>query len=199
VAEECGLIGELDEWVLRKACRDAREWSGTTLAVNVSPRSFELTGLGGRVLQVLREEEFDPRRLEIEVTESILLEQDGGAARDLQLLRSKGVRVALDDFGTGYSTLRNLQAHTVDKIKIDRSFVQYLGQGVDSAAIVNAVIELGHALGLTVTAEGVETEAQREYLRAIGCDAVQGFLFTKAVPAWVISGKLNELTRRGVA
>jgi diguanylate cyclase (GGDEF)-like protein len=198
-AEECGLIDELDAWVLRKACQDARGWSGTRLAVNVSPRSFDLPGLGERMLQVLREEEFDPHRLEIEVTESILLEQDGGAAQDLQLLRSKGVRVALDDFGTGYSSLRNLQALTVDKIKIDRSFVQHLGQGVDSAAIVNAVIELGHALGLTVTAEGVETEAQREYLRAIGCDAVQGFLFTKAVPAWVISGELNELTRRGVA
>lgn len=192
IAEEFGLVSQLDQWVLRTACRDAGAWGDLALAVNISPRSFSQPALAERLLRVLDEEGFDPDRLEVEVTESVLLEEQIGAADELQVLRSRGIRVALDDFGTGYSSLSHLHTLKVDKVKVDRSFVKHLGEAVDSTAIVNAVVQLARALGLVVTAEGVETEAQRDYLRSVGCDQVQGFLFSKAVPAADFEQMLKE-------
>jgi diguanylate cyclase (GGDEF)-like protein len=199
VAEESGMIGLLDEWVLRQACRDAAKWPKLNLAVNVSARSFQKPGLAERLMNIAREVSFELRRLEIELTEKVLFEREGNVADEIRILRAGGVRITLDDFGTGYSSLRELHSLTVDKVKIGRSFVQHLGQSVDSAAMVNAIIELGHALGLQVTAQGVETENQKDFLEAIGCDSVQGYLFSKAIPAWAIADRFGVTQKQDVA
>jgi diguanylate cyclase (GGDEF)-like protein len=182
VAEETGLICVLGEWVLQQSCIVARRWPELFMAVNFSAVQFRSPGFADRVLQIVRDSGADPRQIELEVTESVLLD-DGTLVRDaLERLRGAGFRVALDDFGTGYSSLSYLRRFRVDKIKIDRSFVQPLWQSVDAAAIVTAVLTLGHAMGLTVTAEGVETPEQHRFLKAAGCDMMQGFLFSPAVP-----------------
>ncbi|WP_414833410.1 putative bifunctional diguanylate cyclase/phosphodiesterase [Afifella sp. YEN Y35] len=199
LAEDTRLVAKLDEWVLRHACRQARDWPELTVAVNISPCSFERLGLAGRLLRIMREERVNPNQIEIEITESVLLKEGKSAAEELLHLRSHGVRVALDDFGTGYSSLNRLRMLKVDKVKIDRSFVQPIGETADSTAIVDAIVELGHALGLLVTAEGVETERQREYLRFIGCDEIQGFLFSGPVPPEAINDMLIEERQRGAA
>jgi len=199
IAEESGLVARLDEWVLEQASRDARAWPDLTLAVNVSPRSFECPDLPARIRRTLLAAGLHPRRLEVEVTESLLFDEASRAPADLQAMRQFGIRVALDDFGTGYSSLARLHTLKVDKVKIDRSFVMGLGEAGGSSAIVDAVIDLGHALGLTVLAEGVETERQREHLRAAGCDEVQGFLFSPPVPAEEITAMLEEDLEQGVA
>ncbi len=183
VAEQAGLVRRLDEWVLQIACRTVRPWSGLKLAVNVSPKSFAKSGLGQRILAIARQENLAPARLEVEVTESVLLDDHGRAVAELRALRASGVRIALDDFGMGYSSFGRLRTLQVDRVKVDRSFVRHLGHAADATAIVDAVIELGHALGLEVTAEGVETEPQRAYLRAAGCDQMQGHLFAKPLDA----------------
>jgi EAL domain-containing protein (putative c-di-GMP-specific phosphodiesterase class I) len=182
VAEETGLICRLGEWVLQEACALSCRWPQLFVAVNFSPTQFRSPGFAERVLEIVRESGADPRRIELEVTESVLLD-DGNLVRDaLERLRRAGFRIALDDFGTGYSSLSYLRRFEVDKIKIDRSFVQPLWQSVDAAAIVTAVLTLGHAMGLTVTAEGVETAEQHHFLEAAGCDMMQGYLFSPAVP-----------------
>jgi diguanylate cyclase (GGDEF)-like protein len=182
VAEETGLICRLGEWVLQEACAVSRRWPGLFVAVNFSPTQFRSPGFAERVLEIVHESGADPRSIELEVTESVLLD-DGNLVRDaLERLRGAGFRIALDDFGTGYSSLSYLRRFEVDKIKIDRSFVQPLWQSVDAAAIVTAVLTLGHAMGLTVTAEGVETAEQHHFLEAAGCDMMQGYLFSPAVP-----------------
>jgi diguanylate cyclase (GGDEF)-like protein len=184
VAEECGLINELGDQLLRTACRDAIKWPPhVTLAFNISPLQLREPTLGLRILAILGEVGFDPRRLEIEVTESALVENIEVAQRIIDQLRQAGVRIALDDFGTGYATLSQLLALHLDKIKIDRSFVQRLGKDNESMVIIRAIIGLAGGFGLTTTAEGVEEAEQFASLKEIGCIEGQGYLFGPAVPA----------------
>jgi len=183
VAEETGLIGALGDWVLREACKVANEWPDLSIAVNLSPIQFCDEGFAKRTCAIVREAGVRANQIEFEVTESVVLDQNDGVRGALRRLRSEGFRIALDDFGTGYSSLSYLREFDVDRIKIDRSFVQGLGQSVDAGAIVTAVVTLGHAMGLQVTAEGVETSDQEDFLRGAGCNVLQGFLFSRAVPA----------------
>ena len=182
VAEETGLIGRLGEWVLRTACSRMATVDDLFLAVNVSAVQLRDDRFADSVLRVLADTGLSPKRLELEITETAIVNADGAAVRLLQRLRRAGVRISLDDFGTGYSSLTLLKDLDVDKVKIDRSFVQNATMAEDSAAIVRAVSNLGAALGLCVVAEGVETEQQRTFLRDAGCDELQGFLFSAAVP-----------------
>lgn len=179
VAEKSGLIVKLDEWVLRKACEHALKWPDISVAVNMSPSNFRHCNLAERVKRVVDETGFDPRRLEIEITEGMLLNANEDVLFDLQELREFGIRFAIDDFGTGYSSLGYLGSFPVDKIKIDQSFVQNLGVKEDAAAIVECVARLGRALGLVVTAEGVETPAQHRFVQAAGCQQIQGYYLSK--------------------
>jgi diguanylate cyclase (GGDEF)-like protein len=182
VAEETGLICQLGEWMLRRACAASRRWPDLFIAVNLSPVQFRTPGFADRLIAIVRSTSVDPQRIELEVTEGLLLDDSDIVSDALKRLRAAGFRIALDDFGTGYSSLSYLRRFEVDKIKIDRSFVQHLGQTVDSTAIISAVLTLGHAMGLTVTAEGVETAAQCDFLEAAGCNAMQGYLFSRPLP-----------------
>jgi diguanylate cyclase (GGDEF)-like protein len=192
VAESTGLIVPLGDWVLKEACRAALQWPGLSIAVNLSPVQFRGPDFAERVIELVRGAGVDPAQIELEVTEGVFIEDDGRVQKAIGKLRAAGFRIALDDFGTGYSSLSYLQRFAVDKIKIDRSFVANIGEGSDSMAIVNAVVTLGRSMGLTVNAEGVETAAQRDYLRAAGCDELQGFLFSKAVPEAEITKRLQK-------
>ena len=184
VAEETGLINELGDRLLRQACRDAANWTADTLlAFNLSPRQLREPTQGLRILAVLAETGLDPRRLEVEITESALVGDLGAARNIIEDLRAAGVRIALDDFGTGYATLSQLVSLRFDKIKIDRSFIRRLGKDADSTVIVKAVIALANNLGLVSTAEGIEDHTQLADLAASGCAVGQGYLFGKAVPA----------------
>jgi EAL domain-containing protein (putative c-di-GMP-specific phosphodiesterase class I) len=140
-----------------------------------------LGDFASRLIAIVRECGGHPQRIELEVTEGVLLEEDGRTTDALRKLREAGFRIALDDFGTGYSSLGYLHRFEVDKIKIDRSFTQSLGQGGKAATVIKAIVALGHAMSITVTAEGVETETQRNFLDTAGCNEMQGFLFSKAV------------------
>jgi diguanylate cyclase (GGDEF)-like protein len=193
IAEETGLIVPLGEWVLREACTAAARWPELFVAVNLSPVQFRTPGFAERALEIVREAGVRPQQLELEVTEGVLIDDDELVRTALAKLRAAGLRIALDDFGTGYSSLSYLRKFEVDKIKIDRSFVQHLGHSVDSAAIIHAVVTLGHAMGLTVTAEGVETGDQQQFLKVAGCNQMQGYLFSRAVPA----AELANLMARG--
>ena len=181
VAEESGLIDQLGEWVLREACRVARKWPRLSVAVNVSPVQFRGTDMALRIHKIVYEAGVSPRQIELEVTEGILVEDDEEVRGAIKHLRSAGFRIALDDFGTGYSSLSYLKKFTVDRIKIDKSFVKRLGQEPEAIAIVQAVIALGHAMALSVTAEGVETSEQERLLQTAGCNELQGFLFAPAL------------------
>jgi diguanylate cyclase (GGDEF)-like protein len=184
IAEECGLIGELGDQLLRRACLDAAAWpADMKLAFNVSPIQLRNGSLGQRILTILGDTGFDPHRLEIEITESALVDNLEIAQRVIDQLRQAGIRIALDDFGTGYATLRQLQTLHLDKIKIDRSFVDRVGEENESMVIVRAILGLASGLGLTTTAEGIENVAQLAYLKANGCAEGQGYLFGKAIPA----------------
>jgi diguanylate cyclase (GGDEF)-like protein len=184
VAEEAGLIGEIGEWVLKQACTEAASWPDEIqVAVNVSPVQFRSKTLALTVAAALFESGLAPGRLELEITETVLIRDDEEALTILQQLRELGVRIALDDFGTGYSSLSYLHRFPFDKIKIDRSFISDIGEPEDSSPIVQAVVRMATARHMTTTAEGVETEAQREILRQLGCSQMQGFLFSPAVPA----------------
>jgi EAL domain-containing protein (putative c-di-GMP-specific phosphodiesterase class I) len=181
VAEQTGLIIPLGEWILRQACTASRRWPDLFVSVNLSPVQFRSNNFASRVIAIVRECGGHPQRIELEVTEGVLLEEDGRTTDALRELREAGFRIALDDFGTGYSSLGYLQRFEVDKIKIDRSFTQSLGQGNKAATVIKAIVALGHAMSITVTAEGVETETQRSFLDMAGCNEMQGFLFSKAV------------------
>ncbi|MGX5776705.1 putative bifunctional diguanylate cyclase/phosphodiesterase [Methylorubrum zatmanii] len=184
LAEQTGLIGPLGAWVLRQACAEARDWKAPLrVAVNLSPVQFRDPGLVTVVDEALSQTGLAPERLELEVTESVLLAASETNLATLHSLRKLGVRISMDDFGTGYSSLSYLQRFPFDKIKIDRSFVQQLGDSHHSAAIVRAVIGLGASLGIVTVAEGIETEGQFAHLRAEGCDEAQGYLFGHPVPA----------------
>ncbi|KAB2914311.1 MAG: EAL domain-containing protein [Hyphomicrobiaceae bacterium] len=183
MAEEIGLIAPLGEWVLRHACAAAVKWPGhIRVSVNLSSVQFRHAGLAGVVTEALASSGLPPDRLEIEITETVFLEDSEATLAVLYELRELGVRVVMDDFGTGYSSLRYLQSFPFDKIKIDRSFVKDIAHCAGSLNIVRAVVALAHGLGMTTTAEGVETQEQLAVLRAEGCTEMQGFLFSKAVP-----------------
>ncbi|WID97467.1 EAL domain-containing protein [Bosea vestrisii] len=181
IAEERGLIVPLSEWVLRRACEQARQWPGIKLAVNVSPIQFRHKDFVASVIRILEETGFDPDRLELELTEGVVVEDADAAEAAMMDLRAHGVSLALDDFGTGYSSLIYLRRFAFDKIKIDRSFLEYMEATGESAILVHSVVHLGRALGLRVCAEGVETAEQHRFLQAIGCHELQGFLFSKGV------------------
>ena len=182
IAEETGLISDLGEWVLREACVAAKRWPNLFIAVNLSPVQFRVAGFAERLIGIVRESGVNPSQIELEVTESIFLNGDDYIRRALAMLRASGMRIALDDFGTGYSSLGYLRQFKIDKIKIDRSFVQNADQNADSVAIVAAVANLGQAMGITVVAEGVETPEQQRFLSAAGCNGMQGYLFSRPVP-----------------
>jgi len=197
VAEETGLIVPIGEWVLRTACRQVRAWADAGLpalpvAVNLSARQFQQEGLVDMVRDALAEARVDARLLELEVTESLLMEDTARTVRTLERLRGQGITIALDDFGTGYSSLSYLKRFPVDTIKIDKSFVRDVATDAQSGAIATAIVTLAHSLGKDVVAEGVETREQLESLAARGCDAVQGFLFSRPVPA----AEIPALVRR---
>lgn len=183
IAEETGLIIPLGEWVLAEACVTQQRFPELLVAVNVSPVQFRATGFVERVMAIVSQNGGDPERLELEITEGVLIEDEREARAIIVELRDAGFRIALDDFGTGYSSLNYLSNFPVDKIKIDRSFTQSLGVAENSVAIVESVVKLGHAMGLMVTAEGVETPGQMSALADAGCNQLQGYLFSQAVPA----------------
>ena len=184
IAEDTGLIGELTDSLLGRSARDAMTWPpAVRLSVNISPVLLRDPGFGLRVMAILGQSGLPPTRLEVEITESALVQDLEAAQFTLGALRDAGIRIALDDFGTGYSSLYHLRNFKLDAIKIDRSFVEAMAVDPDSAAIVRALIGLGAGLSLSVTAEGVESAQQQSLLAAQGCDTAQGFLFSRAVPA----------------
>jgi EAL domain-containing protein (putative c-di-GMP-specific phosphodiesterase class I) len=178
VAEESGLIVPLGEWVLEEACTSLRATPDISLAVNLSPAELGSEQCVPRILAVLERTGFDPARLQLEVTEHTILDLRSAVER-LRALRDAGIKIVLDDFGTGYSSLSHLQRLAIDKVKIDRSFVQDFLNFDESRAIVRAIARLGRSLGVSVTAEGVETEEQRTFLRRLGCEELQGFLLSR--------------------
>jgi diguanylate cyclase (GGDEF)-like protein/PAS domain S-box-containing protein len=183
LAEESGLIVAMGEWILREACREAASWPmPLQIAVNLSPAQFMHGDLVGLVHSILLETGLAPGRLELEITEGVLIEDFDRGLALLRRLKALGVRISMDDFGSGYSSLSYLQAFPFDKIKIDRAFVINLGRNPQSAAIVRAVIGLGHGLGMSIVAEGVETQEQLGFLAEVGCDAVQGYFIGKPAP-----------------
>lgn len=200
LAERLGLMRRIGSWVLREACRAAAAWPAPlSVAVNLAPAQFEDGGLVAEVEAALQESGLPPARLELEVTETVLLATAEAALGQLLALRERGVGIAMDDFGTGHSSLTQLRVFPFDRLKIDRSFVKDLPSGGDAAAIVRAVAGLGRSLGIAVTAEGVETEDQLRGLRAEGCDAAQGYLFGRPVPLGMVPGVIGELGRGAVA
>jgi diguanylate cyclase (GGDEF)-like protein/PAS domain S-box-containing protein len=194
LAEEIGLIGPLGEWVLRKACAEAANWEGNlSVSVNLSPAQFRNNTVVLSVVSALGASGLAATRLELEITETVLLEDTAAVLDALHQLRVLGVRISLDDFGTGYSSMSYLRSFPFDKIKIDRSFVAELGKKNDGVAIIRAVTGLGSSFGMTTTAEGVETQEQLDILRTEGCTQVQGYLFSPPRPAKEIPLLLEAL------
>jgi len=184
LAEETGMIVAIGDWVLRQACHDAAGWpQEVSVAVNLSPVQFRNRGLVQSVMSALAASGLAATRLELEITESVLLQENETTLAVLHTFRKSGIRISMDDFGTGYSSLSYLRSFPFDKIKIDRSFINELATREDSMAIVRAVTGLGKSLGITTTAEGVETDEQLNLLRLGGCTEVQGFLFSRPRPA----------------
>jgi diguanylate cyclase (GGDEF)-like protein len=192
LAEERGMIDQLGMWVLRQACQFALASPVPWVAVNVSPLQFRTEGFSERVLNVLGEIGLPPRRLEIEITEGLLLQNSPQVQDTLNRLRASGIRVALDDFGTGYSSISYLRTHGVDKLKIDQSFVAKLGRDTEIDDIVRCIIGLGNAMHMQVTAEGVETEAQAATLTRMGCGQLQGYLLSRPVTPVALNETLTS-------
>jgi diguanylate cyclase (GGDEF)-like protein len=200
LAEETGLIGRIGEWVLHEACRQAALWPDLgCIAVNVSPVQFRRACFVDQVKRALEQTGLDAARLEIEITEGVLLNDTDETLATLRRLRGLGITIAMDDFGTGYSSLGYLQKFRFDKIKIDQSFVRNLEADDHAAAIVRAVLRMSHALGIRVNAEGVEHEYQAVMLQEEGCEEVQGFLFSRAIDAAAFAGLLAQNTRETAA
>ena len=195
LAEETGIINRIGEWVLRQACTDALKWpERIKVAVNLSPAQFKNKNLSATIAKTLEETGLCPTRLELEITESVLLQDTGDNVAVLQNVKHLGVRVSMDDFGTGYSCLGTLRSFPFDKIKIDQSFVRDLENNPDSAAIIHAVLGLGHSLGMSTCAEGVENAEQLAFLRSEGCTEVQGFFYSKPKPFAEITRVLETTT-----
>jgi diguanylate cyclase (GGDEF)-like protein/PAS domain S-box-containing protein len=194
IAEESGLIVEMGEWILRQACREAASWPRPLqVAVNLSPAQFMHGDVVGLVHSILIETGLAPGRLELEITEGVLIEDFDRGLALLRRLKALGVRISMDDFGSGYSSLSYLQAFPFDKIKIDRAFIINLGRNPQSAAIVRAVIDLGHGLEMSIIAEGVETIEQLAFLAREGCDGVQGYLLGKPLPIGQYAGLVGRV------
>jgi diguanylate cyclase (GGDEF)-like protein len=195
VAEEIGLIGPISEWVLQTACAQNKRWHDAGLpcvvSVNISPQQFRGDGLVPLIAGALSDTGMDSRCLEIEITESTVMHAGERMVEMLQAIKNLGVHIAVDDFGTGYSSLSYLKRFPVDRLKVDRSFVQHIASA-DDAVIVRAIIALGHNLGLKVLAEGVETDEQLEFLRMNGCDELQGYYFSRPVSAWQMTKLLTK-------
>ena len=187
-AEATGFIVQLGEWVLQTACRQIQVWqnagfSGLRVAVNLSARQFHQPDLSSRVAQILAEIGLEPSSLELELTESLMVEDAPSAIATLQQLKNLGVSISIDDFGTGYSSLSYLAQYPFDTLKIDRCFISNITHGCTNAAIVKAIIQMAHSLCLEVIAEGVETEAEKDFLWRYKCDTMQGYLFSPPLPA----------------
>jgi EAL domain-containing protein (putative c-di-GMP-specific phosphodiesterase class I)/ActR/RegA family two-component response regulator len=187
-AEATGFIVQLGEWVLQTACRQIQVWqnagfSGLRVAVNLSARQFHQPDLSSRVAQILAEIGLGPSSLELELTESLMVEDAPSAIATLRQLKSLGVSISIDDFGTGYSSLGYLAQYPFDTLKIDRCFISNITNGCTNAAIVKAIIQMAHSLCLEVIAEGVETEAEKDFLGRYKCDTMQGYLFSPPLPA----------------
>jgi diguanylate cyclase (GGDEF)-like protein len=197
LTEETGLIIRLGEWVLRAACTEAAPWRPLKIAVNLSPAQFRHPGLIGMITQVLAETGVEPDRLEIEITENILLGDVETTFATLQALKGLGIGIVMDDFGTGYSSLSYLRQFPFDKIKIDRSFIRDLEHTHEAASIVRAVVALGHSLGMRANAEGVETLRQAEILTHEGCEEVQGYYFGKPMPGAELAAFMRARPDRG--
>jgi diguanylate cyclase (GGDEF)-like protein len=194
IAEDSGLIAPIGEWVLRTACRDAAQWpGGIRVAVNVSPAQFANPGFPSTVMNALAAAQLAPERLELEITESVFLNDDAGTDSMFARLKALGVRLALDDFGTGYSSLGYLKKAPFDKIKIDQSFVRGAAiKGNRNSAIIKAIVSLAEALGMDTTAEGAETQDELELIRQLGCSHIQGYIYGKPMPS-----DLLLITHRG--
>ena len=200
VAEDIGVINQLGEWVLSTACLEAASWpDGVRIAINVSPAQFRGTSLPLKVAAALAASGLPARRLELEITEAVLIRDDETALDVMKQLRELGVRIALDDFGTGYSSLSYLQRFPFDKIKIDRAFITDIAEANGSSSIVQAVVNIAASRQMTTTAEGVETLPQKELLRALGCTEMQGYLFSKPKPAAEVRELLAGRTARAGA
>ncbi len=181
VAEQSGIVCDLGEWALRRACSEGVNWPGVCVAVNISPKQLQFPGFLNTVRRILKETGFPPDRLELELTEHCPVEDMPRAYATLAALRKLGIRIALDDFGAGYSGLIYLRKLPLDKIEIDRAFIASMDtQHAD--VLVRSIVQLGRNLGLTVTAEGVETEDHQRALIEAGCDELQGYLFSRALP-----------------
>ncbi|VVE59413.1 diguanylate cyclase [Pandoraea sputorum] len=197
VAEECGLIHSIGEWVLRRACHEAVSWGeGIAVAVNLSPFQFKDVNLVSTVADALARSGLAAARLQLEITESVMLDESDANLRTLQALRRLGVKIVMDDFGTGYSSFGYLRRFPFDKIKVDQSFVGDLPEGRESLAVVRAVAGIGRSLGITTAVEGVETQAQLDAVSAEGFDEVQGYLFSNPVPAAEVGALLRRLVRQ---
>jgi EAL domain-containing protein (putative c-di-GMP-specific phosphodiesterase class I) len=195
LAEECGLITDIDTWVLAESCRSLAAWDRAgifipSVAVNVSPRDFRNNKVPLRVEVALRQHGLTGKRLILEITESVMLNPSESTRLAFAALRSMGVRISIDDFGTGYSSLTYLKRFPVGELKLDRSFVADLAHDAGDRALAAAVIRVGKSMGLTVIAEGVETATQIEFLRSEQCDVAQGFFFSKPLPAADLPGWL---------
>jgi EAL domain-containing protein (putative c-di-GMP-specific phosphodiesterase class I) len=199
LAEESGLIMPLGGWILRRACADAAKWpSHLKIAVNLSAVQLKQSNLMSVLRSALTESGLDPRRLELEITETVLVEKNEENLAVLHEIKNLGVSIILDDFGTGYSSMRYLQMFPFDKIKIDKSFIQSMTTHSDSAAIVCAITGLGRGLDIETTAEGVETAEQLQFLRTAGCQLGQGYLFSRPVPLSALTFELPEALHSGV-
>lgn len=204
LAEECGLIGRLGRFVLAEACRQLAEWrqrgvAVPRVAVNVSPHDFRDPELPAYVAGLLRAHGLQPAELTLELTESTMLDTGSGTLEVIQQMHAQGVRLSLDDFGTGYSSLSYLHRLPIDELKLDKSFVRDLTDHPAAQALINTVLRIGDSLSLTVVAEGVETQAQFDFLSARGCDVAQGYLFARplapaALERWISSAATADCT-----
>jgi EAL domain-containing protein (putative c-di-GMP-specific phosphodiesterase class I) len=199
VAEDCGLILPLGEWALTEACRTAAQWPDhLKISVNLSPVQLSCPDLPQVITRILAETGMRPGRLTLEITERVFLDESEKTLSILHKIKQLGVEIALDDFGTGYSSLSYLRSFPFDTVKIDRSFVSDLGADTGSNVIVQAVILIAGGLGIRTVAEGIETPVQQQILKALGCDAVQGYLFSRAVPLAKVPALIDEWTGKKV-